>query len=185
MKIEEIRTSFTIYVVGNQSPRLTMIAEHLEEAGYMVARFGELTAAFSEFFSNPPHFLIFDAGEAHFDLRKAIEQVRAQLPESHIFLTTPAADRTNAVKLLDAGVYELILTPLLSSLEVVKAFDRAAERNYFMYLNERLMQEREVAPTPVEPAENTDPEIANSVERSSTEDRLVLYTRELSAQTPS
>lgn len=145
MKIEEVRTSFTVYLIAGASERTGGLVESLGLAGYMVAEFNELTAAFSEFPSNPPHFLIFDAEEKKFNLAKAIKQVGAQLPESHIFLLTPLEKRAEAVPYLERGVYDLIYSPLLSPAELLRALDRAAERDYFMYMSERLA---EAAPPP-------------------------------------
>ena len=140
MKIEEVRPSFTVYLIASELSRLEGISDSLGLAGYMVANFTELTAAISEVYSNPPHFLLFDAMEAKFSLKKAIKQVNIQLPESHIYLVTPANERETAAPMLDQGVYDLILTPLASQTELVRKLDRAAERDYFMYMNERLAE---------------------------------------------
>ena len=67
MKIDEVRPSFTVYTIASDADRLGGVAESLGLAGYMVASFVELTAAFSEFFSNPPHFLLFDSRETKSD----------------------------------------------------------------------------------------------------------------------
>jgi diguanylate cyclase (GGDEF)-like protein len=167
LKIEEVRTSFTVYLIASELNRIEGIGESLGLAGYMVAGFGELTAAFSEFPSNPPHFVLFDALESQFDLAKAIQQVSVQLPESHIFLVTPLERRSVAAKFLEAGVYDLIYTPLESQTELIRALDRAAERDYFMYLNERLSEEAqdldeistESTTHPAEPKEAAEPAI--------------------------
>lgn len=143
MNIEEVRTSFTVYVIASRLAQLGGIAEVLGKAGYIVASFTELTAAFSELYSNPPHFVIFDAQESHFDLAKAIGQVTSQLPESHVFMMTKAEERQKTAAWLEKGVYDLILLPPAAPFEFVRAVDRAAERDYFMYLNERLMEDRE------------------------------------------
>jgi diguanylate cyclase (GGDEF)-like protein len=141
LKIEEVRASFTIYVISSHPPEMEGLAKTLATAGYMVATFSELTAAFSEIYSNPPHFLLFDFHEKAFDLQKAIAQVLAQLPESHVFLMVPAAERQTAVPFLERGVYDLILTPVAAPYELLKVMDRATERDYFMYLNEQLMNQ--------------------------------------------
>lgn len=138
MKIEEVRTSFTVYLIASELNQLDGIAESLGLAGYLVASFSELTSAFSEFPSNPPHMILFSSVEQKFDLSKAVRQVSAQLPESHVFLVTPIEQRDTALPFLDKGVYDLIYTPVKSTTELLKCLDRAAERDYFMYLNERL-----------------------------------------------
>ncbi len=140
MKIQEVRASFTVYMIASDLSRLEGIAETLRLAGYMAANFTELTAAFSEFPSNPPHFLLFDFQEGQFNLKKAIKQVALQLPESHIFLVVPENLRAEAVPLIEIGVYDFIYTPLATDRELVRCLDRATERDYFMYLNEQLNQ---------------------------------------------
>lgn len=146
MRIEDVRPSFTVYLIASELERFEGVAESLSLAGYLVATFSELTAAYSELASNPPHFLVFEATERQFDLAKAIKQAAVQLPESHVFLLTPLEHREQVVGLLEKGVYDLIYTPLVAPVEVLRALDRAAERDYFMYLNERLS---EAAPQPV------------------------------------
>lgn len=140
MKIDEVRTSFTAYLIASDMSRLEGIAESMRMAGYMAAAFTELTSAFSEFPSNPPHFLLFDALESQFNLKKAIRQVAAQLPESHVFVVAPSESRGQVIALYDVGVYDIIYTPVASEKELLRALDRAAERDYLMYLNERLAQ---------------------------------------------
>ncbi len=139
MKIEEVRSSFTVYIIASELNRLDGISESLGLAGYLCASFTELTAAFSEFPSNPPHMVLFDGEETKFELGKAVRQVGAQLPESHVFVVSPLDHRERNLPFLDKGVYDLIYTPVKSTTELLKKLDRAAERDYFMYLNERLM----------------------------------------------
>ena len=139
MKIEEARSSFTVFAIGTHEERLKEVGTALGEAGYLVAHFSQLTEAFSEFNSNPPHFVVFDFLEDQFNLVQAIAQVQAQLPESHIFLVSRLEDRPRSAILLERGVYDLIFTPAIRPQEIVVRFDHAAERDYFMYLNERLM----------------------------------------------
>lgn len=178
MKIEEVRTSFTVYLIASDLQKFSDVAESLRVAGYLVASFSELSPAFSEFYSNPPHFLLVDAQEQKFDLSKAIQQVVAQLPESHVYLLTPIEERKRAVSFLDQGVYDLILLPLASPLELVRGLDRAAERDYFMYMNERLMQEpRELLVAGDEPATGMTTTVALP------EDFNLEFARKLFAQT--
>lgn len=141
MKIEEVRSSFTVYIIASELNRLDGISESLGLAGYMCASFTELTAAISEFASNPPHMVLLDGEEHSFDLGKALKQISAQLPESHVFIVSPLEHREKNLPFLDKGAYDLIYTPVKSTTELLKKLDRAAERDYFMYLNERLIKE--------------------------------------------
>jgi len=67
--------------------------EVLSEAGYMCLFFQDLTSAFSEVFTNPPHFLLFDMAEEKWDLKKAFREVKAQLPETHLYLFSALESR--------------------------------------------------------------------------------------------
>ncbi len=136
MNLNEVRPSFTAFLIGSDSKALAPLAAVLESAGYQVVRFTELTAAFSEFSSNPPHFLFFNFSETGFRLNDVIPQVRLQLPETHIFVVAPATQRSEAAQLLDFGVYDVLFQPL-SERELIAAVDRAAERDYYMYAKEQ------------------------------------------------
>ena len=138
MRIEDWRSSFIIYLIASDVDRVEGAVEALRLSGYMVVTFTELTAAFSELTSNPPHFVILDASETKFRVANAIAQVMEQLPESHVFLMTPIDQRERVIPLLEKGVYDLIYMPLVSQIELLKALDRAAERDYFMYKSESL-----------------------------------------------
>ncbi len=177
MKIEEIRPSFTVYLIASDLDQMDGIAESLGLAGYMVASFSEVTAAFSEFPSNPPHMLVFSATEDKFDLAKVFRQVANQLPESHVFLATPVDNREKAVAYLDHGVYDLIYLPVKSTTELLKPFDRAAERDYFMYLNERLVEgEKDAIAAQVGGAVNL-ATIRKLFDQRNPDDSLQLYLR--------
>ncbi len=156
MKIEDVRSSFTVFLIASDLDKLGGLAEALNLSGYMVLQFQELTAAFSEFPSNPPHFLLFDANETKFKLSQVFQQVGNQLPESHIFLITPEQQRAKFAPWLEKGVYDLIFTPMSSPAELLRALDRAAERDYFMYLNERLTEEKSGANASAVKATGTD-----------------------------
>lgn len=140
MRIGEIRSSFTVFVIASRVEKTQGIGSALGAAGYMLASFTELTAAFSELASNPPHFVVFDFKEERFELAQAIRQVQSQLPETHILVAVPWAEREAAVSLLERGVYDLIYLPTVHEGEITARFDHAAERDYMMYLNERLME---------------------------------------------
>lgn len=190
MNIEEIRNSFTVYVIATETEKFTDVTDSLRKAGYLIAIFNELLPAFSEFYSNPPHFVIFSALEKEFELSAAMQQVRAQLPESHIYLLTPIEERTLGAEMFEHGVYDLIFLPLASPLEPVRALDRAAERDYFMYMNERLMQEPERQSTAItrvtslEVVPQAQPQLQSQQALPSfTEDFHLEYARKLFAQT--
>lgn len=154
MKIEESRSSFNVFVIGSAGSKLKEISDSLGQAGYMVAQFAELAAAFSEITSNPPHFVVFDFHESQFNLPQALHQVRSQLPETHLMIACEITDRPRATQLLERGVYDLLYLPMASQRELVSRFDHAAERDYLMYLNEQMLESDRAAHEAAEQALN-------------------------------
>jgi diguanylate cyclase (GGDEF)-like protein len=112
----------------------------LAEAGYVCIYFDDLISAFAEVYNNAPHFVIFDALEERFDLKKAFLETRSQLPETHMFLMSPLDKRGFVSEFFAAGLYDVLWTPPASSREWVRAIDRASERDYYMYMNEQLQK---------------------------------------------
>lgn len=110
------------------------------EAGYVCLYFNDLSSAFSEVPANPPHFMVFDFADKKIDLKTAFKELRSQLPETHLFLLTPLEERARLNDFYPLGLYDILLTPATSAKEWIRAFDRACERDYYMYMNEQLQQ---------------------------------------------
>lgn len=140
MKLEDLRPSFTVYLISSKSEALKAPGEVVGEAGYLCLQFEDLTSAFSEVFQNPPHFVIMDMNEDKFDIKKAFKEVKTQLPESHLYLLAPMEARERVAEFFQLGLYDVLWTPPTTSKEWIKALDRAAERDYFMYMNEQLQK---------------------------------------------
>ena len=140
MKIETLRPHFTVYLISSKTDALRNPGVVLSDAGYVCMYFNDLSSAFSEVFNNPPHFVIFDAFENRFELKKAFQEIRTQLPETHTFLLAPLEKRAFTGDFFPLGLYDVLWTPPSSSKEWVRALDRAAERDYYMYMNEQLQK---------------------------------------------
>lgn len=140
MKIKDLRPSFTAYLVGFEQKRTAALAAAMSQAGYSCLQFLSMTDAFSEFPSNPPHMLIIDVKGVGPDLEGLFQQVKSQLPESHLFALIDDDDRRALTRLYQLGLYDFLSTSPSSANEWIRALDRAAERDYFMYLNEQLSQ---------------------------------------------
>ena len=178
MKIDEIRPSFTVYLI---SPReLDGLTDALAFAGYANESYLNLEPALQNVARNPPHVVVLEVNDESADaVEVSIARLQQQLPESHVILLAPLARRAQLVELLDAGAYDILYTPLAAAGELLKAVDRAVERDYFMYLNERA--EAVVSePSPVPPV-NAPPtvpspmagEYARAVFRARTVDECV------------
>ena len=140
LKLEDLRPSFTVYLISSNTDSLRAPGEVVGEAGYLCLQFDDLTSAFSEVFNNPPHFVIMNLNEEKFDLKRAFKEVKTQLPETHLFLFAPLEARAKAGEFFSLGLHDILWTPPSTSKEWIKALDRAAERDYFMYMNEQLQK---------------------------------------------
>jgi len=148
VKIADVRSSFSVYVIISDVKAAHEVSSVLETSGYMVAQFNQLSAAMSEIPSNPPHMVLFAANEATFDVKRAVSQMLTQLPESHVFMVVPASERQAHTNWRDLGVFDLISLPLATPSDLLHSLDHAAERDYYMYINEQLMEKVNAAATP-------------------------------------
>lgn len=140
MKVESLRPSFTVFLISSDPESMRSPGRVFTEAGYVCLYFSDMASAFSEVLANPPHFIIYDFNEQKFDLKQAFQEVRTQLPETHQFLLTPAEHRARAADFFALGLYDMLLTPVASAREWIRALDRACERDYYMYMNEQLQK---------------------------------------------
>jgi diguanylate cyclase (GGDEF)-like protein len=138
LNLEDLRPSFTVYLISSRPESLKSVGEVFSDAGYLCLQFEDLTSAFSEVFSNAPHFIVFNINEDRFDLKQAFGEIHAQLPETHLFLLSPFESRARIAEFYSHGLYDVLWTPPVTAKEWIKALDRATERDYFMYMNEQL-----------------------------------------------
>lgn len=146
MKISDLRPSFTIYLIGSQLNSLDEVGRVASEAGFVILRFEDLTSAFSEIASSPPHFIVMDIAEPKIDLKKAFREFHSQLPETHVFLFADLESRPRVAEYFSLGLYDVLWSPSVHAMEWTKSFDRAMERDYFMYMNEQLQSQSPSAP---------------------------------------
>lgn len=138
MKIEEYRASFFTAIVDSAKERRELLASQLSHVGYRCAQYSGFQELEKSFETQPPHFLFFSYDDPDLPLNEAIESVKDSLPETHIFLLSPAREFTEALGFYEKGIYDCLSLPLESPLQLVRAVDRAAQLNYFYYQNEQL-----------------------------------------------
>ena len=138
MNLEDVRPSFSIYVITPHLDDHGGLIEALTLAGYLTSGFADLDAAFVEVAINPPHVIVIEDADGAAGVTRARDRVRAHLPETHVIALAALADRDQFVPLLEDGIYDLVWLPLVAPIEVQRAVDRAVERDWFMYQNERL-----------------------------------------------
>ena len=158
MNLDDVRPSFSIYVVSPRPDDRGDAIEALTQAGYLVSIFAGIDAAFTEVAINPPHVIVLEPGGDLRVTQDLLDRVYTHLPETHVVLVAPVGDRGELAPLLDRGVYDIVYLPLAAAVELRRAVDRAVERDYFMYQNERLMAAppQEAAPPAPDPAAAAD-----------------------------
>lgn len=107
------------------------------QSGYNCELFKDWVACKDQSEVQPPHMLLFQFNEKAWKLVDMVREAREILPETHIFLLTPSGMIPRAVDFYDKGVYDLIPLPIESPQQVVRALDRAAELNVYVYRNEQ------------------------------------------------
>jgi diguanylate cyclase (GGDEF)-like protein len=87
--------------------------------------------------NDPPHIVVCYWERVRSDLRHTIEELHAQLPESHIVLMVPLYDIGEVYEIFSSTIYDCVPYPTPHSQQLIMAMDRAAERDFFMYACEQ------------------------------------------------
>ncbi len=134
----QLRRAFTLYYVQPETPvgDQDFLMASVQNAGYQVDIFTDVLEALQAVVQNPPHFVILHASEMREKTAAWLAELSAQLPETQIFLFLNREQSYQLPSFYALGAYEVLLWPLDQSIQLVRALDRAAEKNYWMHLNE-------------------------------------------------
>jgi len=137
LNIQDYRSSFTIYVVDSSNHRSNHVHELAEKCGYKSELFHDWAACKDRAEIQPPHMLMIQYSEKVWKPETMIREAREILPETHIFLLVAPEKMSKAASYYDKGVYDLIPFPVDNSLQFIRALDRAAELDVYIYRNEQ------------------------------------------------
>jgi diguanylate cyclase (GGDEF)-like protein len=155
MNIVPYRKSFTVYVADSDIGSGGRIVKMLSDAGYICEHKMNSQSLLSEIFKSPPHIIILRYEDTHFfngnDAHAAfIEKLINHLPEVHLLVAANKSNINKACDLFGSGVYDCFEWPLQNNHMLLRAIDRAAENDYYMYLNEQLQAKSTTASEPAE-----------------------------------
>ncbi len=144
MNIQSYRSSFTVSILDSNLTRAKTVSDILENSGYSILHYLNEKSFALDWRQNPPHILIvnYDDTEAlnKNSLGEWLGQLQAKLPEVHVITLCPEKSLTHALELYESGVYDIVAFPFQSPRQILRAVDRAAEGDYFRYLNEQLKE---------------------------------------------
>lgn len=144
MNIQPYRSSFTVFIADSDLQRARNVTSLLDNSGYSVFHFVSRESLERELLANPPHILILHNNDSHFITKNQpnefIEKLLNKLPELHIIVLSDAKSLDSATQLYADGVYDVLVYPLENPRQLLRAIDRAAETDYYMYLNEQLKE---------------------------------------------
>lgn len=135
-----------VYLLDDEVQRLNPLALHLSANGYNCHIYDSENDLLTELPEDPPHMLFIHGGEDQQRTAQLITQILRMIPELHIFYLNSAENMVSASHFYDLGVYECITYPAPSFDFILRACDRAAERDYYFYLNEQLLENAQSMP---------------------------------------
>lgn len=143
MNIESYRSSFSVYILDSDISRGQSVLSGIKNSDYdarLVLSFNDYKAQLRK---SPPHILVMhyqdkEFAKDAFATREQIQKLLLQLPELHIILLAEESDLDECAAFYADGIYALLSYPVHPQSELLKSLDRAAQQNYFMYLNEQL-----------------------------------------------
>ena len=153
LKVENIRSSFTIYIADKERKRLEILGSDLEANEYNASVFDDFERLLEFIPQEPPHILFFNY---YFICEEPsrIQQILDVSPETQIFILTSPENFKNSMELYSQGIYDCLVSEAYRdpfqkefSLEMknqlLRAADRVAELNYYTYMNEQLRESAE------------------------------------------
>lgn len=144
MNIQSYRPSFTVSILDSNLTRAKSVSDILENSGYSVLHYVNEKSFDMDWRHNPPHILIVHIDDAESLNKKNVgdwlNQVLGKIPEVHIIVLAPRSHLNKGAELYESGVYDVVEFPLQNSRQLLRAVDRAAEGDYYRYLNEQLKE---------------------------------------------
>lgn len=152
MNSDVIRSSFTVAVLDSTEERRNLVTDQIQQVGYECLSYSHYLELEQSFEEAPPHFVVLSYDDPDLAIEQAIENLKDHLPESQLFVLSPAEEMSEALKLYELGIFDCLSLPLDSPLQLIKALDRAAQLNFYYYqaeqLGEQLGEMEALTPSP-------------------------------------
>ena len=138
MNIVPYRSSFTVFVLDSDKKRCKKVYSAISEAGFDSYFSVSYENFFEDLESHPPHIVFLEEDSLIIWGESFLEDVINKLPEVHVIIYAKQNDLFSTSQFIDKGVYDCVAYNEDNLNFLVLAADRAAERDYFMYMNEQL-----------------------------------------------
>lgn len=139
----ELRRSFLIYLIGEETAELAATRIALTSAGFEILNFRRIEAAFEKVAENPPHVSLIDFDGQDVTSQQYLEEFLSCSPETlHVALLT-SRKPIPADTLVEMGFYDVADRSQKDGRSVISILDRALERIYYQYQAEQIGNESE------------------------------------------
>ena len=139
MNIEQYRSSFNVCVIDKQLERCDSVFVALKDAGYSTSTSLSSEQFFERIKLDPPHIIFVEQDTLIVLGEEFVESCLRILPEVHMIVYAEQTEIFSASHFFDQGAYDCVAYIDNDFEFLVRAADRAAERDYYMYMNEQLM----------------------------------------------
>lgn len=146
MNLDTLRPSFSIYLLDDELERGKPLALHLSQAGYNCEIYHSKKELLEAIPEAPPHMVLFHYGNNAIDAREFVREMMDMIPESHVIVLSSQEQMTEALELYHVGIHDCLLYPPTSFDQILRVCDHAAERDYYVYVNEELKVKMQTKP---------------------------------------
>lgn len=145
MNIIPFRSSFNVFVLDSQLERGQTISSSIGLAGYSCEHRLFKDSFFEEIERHPPHIITVHENDPHFfssqeTFKLFLDKIFEKLPEVRLILLTRQDRLSSSVSYYEDGIFDCVVWPTEHPIQLLRAIDRAAECDYFLFLNEQLRQ---------------------------------------------
>ncbi|MGE0764624.1 MAG: diguanylate cyclase [Bdellovibrionales bacterium] len=158
MSLQIPRAQYGIYLLDGREDRAQPTLELLREAGYQPQLFTTVEPLREALQSRPPHVILFHRSDEQNKVGEALKEFRQRLPESHFLILSSAAGLAATWREWGNLIYDCVMAPPVHPRQMIRAIERAAERDAYLYRNEELNERLAAAealleaPAELEPA---------------------------------
>jgi diguanylate cyclase (GGDEF)-like protein len=139
----ELRQSLTIFVVDSDLNRGHELVNLISQFGYTCEHRVDEKSLRDNIIKNPPHIIFLQYDDAIFlnkegQAEKYIADLKATLPETHIFILASSVLVSQACELFHTAIDDVFTWPITFPLQLSRALDRTAMNDFYFYKSEQI-----------------------------------------------
>jgi diguanylate cyclase (GGDEF)-like protein len=137
----EMRGSFLIYLIGEETAELSALRVALTQSGFEILNFKKIESALEKVTLNPPHIAIVDLEAQNMNAQQYMENFLNSSPETLHIAALGGNRQMHSGHLLELGFYDVIDRSQRDGRSAIAVLDRALERIYYQYQAEQISEE--------------------------------------------